>query len=113
MKKTPKMSDLTPTSIALIVLGVVVVALFILLMIFFYVRRRTRTRITYPDVYDPNPTVKEYFIVKTKRQQREEEEAEESYKRQQSRQEERLIRIREKMRQDPVFVDVVEQYDEI
>jgi predicted RND superfamily exporter protein len=97
------MSDLTPTSIALIVLGVIVVVLFILIMVFFYVKRRTRVRNTYPDISDPNPTVKEYFIVKTKRQQMEEEK---------SRQEKLLIRIREKMRRDPVFVDVVERYNE-
>jgi hypothetical protein len=54
------------------------------------------------NTYSANPTVKKYFIVKTK-----------TTKRRRSSQEERLIRVREEMRQDPEFVDVIEQYDKI
>jgi flagellar biosynthesis/type III secretory pathway M-ring protein FliF/YscJ len=68
------MSDLTPTSIALIVLGVIVVVLFILIMVFFYVRRRKRTRNnTYPSVLpmnDSNPTMNEYFSKREEEQEK-------------------------------------------
>jgi flagellar biosynthesis/type III secretory pathway M-ring protein FliF/YscJ len=67
------MSDLTSTSIALIVLGVIVVVLFIILMIYFYTRKRARNldRDVYPPIYDPNPTMEEYFVGKSAREQTE------------------------------------------